>query len=156
MRRGLADGLLAAVGDVKLKAERQAFAWLKVDTTARVGLSETVYVPINRAAFDVWSRPNSPPTPRRGDVVIADNLAVHKSPKAAAMLRARGAWFLFPPSYSPDLNPIEMAFAKLKAHLRKRAIRTIDALWQAIGDICEMFPPTECRNYFKAAGYEPT
>jgi transposase len=61
-----------------------------------------------------------------------------------------------PASLRPDLNPIETAFAKLEAHLRKRAIRTIDALWQAIGDIYDMFSPTECRNYFKAAGYEPT
>ncbi|WP_352667791.1 transposase [Mesorhizobium sp. M0166] len=60
---------------------------------------------------------------------------------------------LFLPPYSPDLNPIEMAFAKLKAHLRAKAIRTIDALWQAIGDICNLFSPTECRNYFTAAGY---
>ena len=70
-----------------------------------------------------------------------------------AAIRARGAWVLFLPPYSPDLNPIEMAFAKLKAHLRARAIRTIEALWQAIGDICELFTPDECQNYFQAAGY---
>ena len=83
------------------------------------------------------------PTLSNGDIVILDNLPAHKSPKAEEAIRARGAWLLFLPAYSPDLNPIEMAFAKLKAHLRKRAIRTIDALWQAIGDICEMFSPTE-------------
>jgi len=88
-----------------------------------------------------------------GDVVILDNLPAHKSPKAEAAIRAQGAWLLFLPPYSPDLNPIEMAFAKLKAHLRARAIRTIDALWQAIGDICELFTPAECQNYFIAAGY---
>ena len=65
----------------------------------------------------------------------------------------RGAWVLFLPPYSPDLNPIEMAFAKLKAHLRARAIRTIEALWQAIGDICDLFSQAECQNYFSAAGY---
>jgi transposase len=93
------------------------------------------------------------PTLAKGDVVILDNLAAHKSPAAEAAIRAKGAWVLFLPPYSPDLNPIEMAFAKLKAHLRARAIRTIDALWQAIGDICNLFSPTECRNYFSAAGY---
>ena len=63
---------------------------------------------------------------------------------------------LFLPPYSPDLNPIEMAFSKLKAHLRKRAVRTIDDLWKTIGDICLMFTPQECKNYFSAAGYDPT
>ena len=82
-----------------------------------------------------------------------DNLPAHKSPKAEQLIRDRGAWILFLPPYSPDLNPIEMAFAKLKAHLRARAARTIDALWQAIGQICDLFDPAECRSYFTAAGY---
>jgi transposase len=86
-------------------------------------------------------------------VVILDNLPAHKSAAAEATIRARGAWLLFLPPYSPDLNPIEMAFAKLKALLRARAIRTIDALWRAIGEICDLFTPQECRNYFAAAGY---
>jgi transposase len=90
-----------------------------------------------------------------GDVVIADNLAAHKSPRAERLIRARGAWMLFLPPYSPDLNPIEMAFAKLKAHLRKRAVRTITDLWQAIGQICDLYQTDECLNYFKAAGYDP-
>ena len=64
-----------------------------------------------------------------------------------------GAWLLFLPPYSPDLNPIEMAFAKLKALLRARAVRTIDALGRAIGEICDLFSPQECQNYFHAAGY---
>jgi transposase len=62
-------------------------------------------------------------------------------------------WILFLPPYSPDLNPIEMAFAKLKAHLRAKAVRTIDALWKAIGQICDLFSPQECQNYFDALGY---
>jgi len=77
----------------------------------------------------------------------------HASPKAEAAIKARGAWMLFLPPYSPDLNPTEMAFAKLKANLRARAIRTMDGLWQAIGDICDLYSATECKNYFKAAGY---
>ncbi|MER9600313.1 IS630 family transposase [Mesorhizobium sp. M0244] len=109
--------------------------------------------PMNRRIFETYVETQLAPTLAKGDVVILDNLAAHKSPAAEAAIRARGAWLLFLPPYSPDLNPIEMAFAKLKAHLRAKAIRTIDALWQAIGDICNLFSPTECRNYFAAAGY---
>jgi len=68
-------------------------------------------------------------------------------------VRAVGARVFFLPPYSPDLNPIEMAFSKLKAHLRARAVRTIDELWKAIGQICDLFQPEECKNYFTAAGY---
>ena len=85
--------------------------------------------------------------------VILDNLSVHKNAKAEAAVRARGAWMLFLPQYSPDLNPIEMAFAKLKAHLRKAATRTFDTLITALGDICHLFQPGECWNYFVKAGY---
>jgi transposase len=109
--------------------------------------------PMNRRIFELYVETQLAPTLKHGDIVIMDNLAAHKSPKAEAAVRARGAWVLFLPPYSPDLNPIEMAFAKLKAHLRARAIRTIDALWQAIGDICDLFTPAECKNYFTAAGY---
>lgn len=109
--------------------------------------------PMNRRIFETYVETQLAPTLSAGDVVILDNLAAHKSPKAEAAIKARGAWMLFLPPYSPDFNPIEMAFAKLKAHLRKRAIRTIDALWQAIGDICSLFSPNECRNYFEEAGY---
>uniref|UniRef100_UPI00359C5B74 transposase n=1 Tax=Paracoccus actinidiae TaxID=3064531 RepID=UPI00359C5B74 len=94
------------------------------------------------------------PTLRAGDVVILDNLSSHKSPAAAAALRDVGAWFLFLPPYSPDLNPIEMAFAKLKALIRKAAARTYDQLWAAVGQVCDLFSDEECYNCFKAAGYE--
>ena len=93
------------------------------------------------------------PTLHPGDVVILDNLNTHKSPRAAATLAARGAWFLFLPKYSPDLNPIEMAFSKLKAHLRKAAARTYDALWKAAGNICNLFTAQECWNFFKEQNY---
>jgi transposase len=108
---------------------------------------------IDRASFDLWVETQLAPTLSPGDVIILDNLAVHKSAKAAECLKRRGAWFLFLPPYSPDLNPIEMAFAKLKAHLRTAAARTFDALWRAIGDICDLFSPEECWNYLQAAGY---
>jgi len=96
------------------------------------------------------------PTLSKGDVVILDNLPAHKSHAAEKAIRARGAWLIFLPRYSPDLNPIEMAFSKLKAHLRARGARTIDDLWRAIGDISSLYKPTECKNYFKAAGYGST
>lgn len=105
------------------------------------------------AAFDTYVRTQLAPTLTRGDVVILDNLNVHKSPRAAEAIAERGAWFLFLPKYSPDLNPIEMMFAKLKALLRKAAARTYDELWRAIGDICDLFDPQECWNYLKEAGY---
>ncbi len=105
------------------------------------------------AAFDTYARTQLAPALRRGDVVILDNLNVHRSPRAAEALAERGAWFLFLPKYSPDLNPIEMAFAKLKTLLRKAAARTYDDLWRAVGDICALFDPLECWNYLKETGY---
>ena len=105
------------------------------------------------AAFDAYVETQLAPTLTKGDVVIADNLSVHNSPRAQQALADRGAWFLNLPKYSPDLNPIEMAFSKLKAHLRKAAARTYEALWKATGDICTLFTPTECRNFFKAMNY---
>ena len=109
--------------------------------------------PMNRAAFDTYVETQLAPVLQKGDVIILDNLSSHKSEKAAAMLRERGAWFLFLPPYSPDLNPIEMAFSKLKAHLRRTGARTIEALWRAVGEICDLFEPQECWNFFKAAEY---
>jgi transposase len=73
---------------------------------------------------------------------------------AQQILEDIGAWFLFLPKYSPDLNPIEMAFSKLKALIRKAAARTYDDLWKAVGTVCSLFTPDECYNFFRAAGYE--
>ena len=112
-----------------------------------------VNAPMNRVIFDTYVETQLAPQIGKGDVIILDNLAAHKSEKAESILRAKGAWFLFLPPYSPDLNPIEMAFSKLKAHLRKIKARTIDDLWKAIGNICNLFNPDECSNYFNAAGY---
>ena len=111
--------------------------------------------PMNRAIFETYVETQLAPTLKPGDIVILDNLASHKSDKAQALLKKRGAWFLFLPPYSPDLNPIEMAFAKLKAHLRRIGARTIDALWRAVGDICCLYSQEECWNYLRAAGYAP-
>ena len=109
--------------------------------------------PINKACFEAYVETQLAPTLGKGDVVILDNLSSHKSPRAAQILADVGAWFLFLPPYSPDLNPIEMAFAKLKALLRKARARSYDTLWQAVGNICQLFTEEECFNFFKAAGY---
>ena len=108
---------------------------------------------MTRLAFEAYIETQLAPTLQKGHVVILDNLVVHESEKAAQCLKQRGAWFMFLPSYSPDFNPIEQAFAKIKAHLRKAEARTFDALWRALGDICNLFEPQECWNFLKAAGY---
>ena len=119
------------------------------------GLTAPWVIPgaMDRAAFDCYIETQLAPTLRRGDIVIADNLSVHDSTRASAAIRARGARLLFLPPYSPDFNPIEMAFAKLKARLRAASARSFDALLAALGSACALFPPSECSNYFKAAGY---
>lgn len=102
--------------------------------------------------FDTYVRTQLAPTLKPGDVVIWDNLNVHKSPRAAAAIAERKAWILFLPRYSPNLNPIEMAFSKLKTLLRKQKARTYDDLWKAVGKVCDLFSQQECWNYFKQAG----
>lgn len=109
--------------------------------------------PMTKLIFEAYVETQLAPTLAPGDVVILDNLPGHKSERAARLLKERGAWFLFLPPYSPDLNPIELAFSKLKAHLRRIGARTIDQLWRAVGSICDLYEPDECHNYFKAAGY---
>jgi len=108
---------------------------------------------MNRKTFETYVETQLAPTLEPGDVVILDNLSSHKSERATAILKERGAWFLFLPPYSPDLNPIEMAFAKLKAHLRRIGARTIEDLWKAVGSICDLYTPEECLNYLRHAGY---
>jgi transposase len=93
---------------------------------------------------------------RPGDIVIMDNLQSHKSKEVAEAIAAARARLVFLPPYSPDLNPIEMAFSKLKTLLRKAAERTQDALWQRIGALIGQFKPQECQNYFRHAGYAST
>lgn len=109
---------------------------------------------MNGEMFDLYVETQLVPALQPGDVIVLDNLSSHKSPTAAAALKDVGAWFLFLPPYSPDLNPIEMAFAKLKALIRRAAARTYDDLWRAIGDVCHLFNEDECFNFFKAAGYD--
>jgi transposase len=111
--------------------------------------------PINRDAFETYVAKVLVPELRPGDIVVMDNLSSHKGPRVREMIELAGACLLYLPPYSPDFNPIENAFAKLKALLRKAAERSVDGLWNAIGRLIDMFPPTECANYFNAAGYAP-
>ncbi|WP_426043163.1 IS630 family transposase [Brevundimonas sp. TWP2-3-4b1] len=110
--------------------------------------------PMNGAWFLAYVHQMLAPTLKPGDVVIMDNLAAHKSTPIRDAIEAVGARLLFLPPYSPDLNPIENAFAKLKAMLRKAAARSIDQLWDAIARIIQTYSPLECANYFAAAGYD--
>lgn len=110
--------------------------------------------PINHDAFETYVGNVLVPELRPGDVVIMDNLSSHKGNTVREMIEAAGATLRFLPPYSPDFNPIENAFAKLKALLRKAAERTVSGLWGAIGRIIDLFTPDECQNYFAAAGYD--
>jgi transposase len=112
--------------------------------------------PINRIAFETYVERVLVPELRKGDIVIMDNLTSHKGMTTRQRIEATGARLLYLPPYSPDFSPIENAFAKLKALLRKAAERTVDGLWAAIGQIVDLFAPDECRNYFAAAGYDAT
>ena len=112
--------------------------------------------PINRDAFEAYVYRVLVPELRPGDVVVMDNLSSHKGPRVRALVEACGARLLFLPPYSPDFNPIENAFAKLRALLRKATDRTVEALWTAIGPLLDAFTPAECANYFAAAGYDET
>ena len=106
------------------------------------------------AAFLAYVEQVLVPTLSPGDIVIMDNLSAHKSPAVRHAIEAIGAELRFLPPYSPDFNPIEMAFSKLKAFLKKTAARNLDDLWDAIANGINTFTPTECQNYFTAAGYD--
>ena len=127
-------------------------AALRCDRVTAPGLFDG---PINADCFLAYVSQVLVPTLKPGDIVIMDNLGSHKGAAAREAIETAGARLLFPPPYSPDFNPIENAFAKLKALLRKAAARTRDALWDAVSTAIEAFSPQECRNYFSAAGYEP-
>ena len=111
--------------------------------------------PINRSAFETYVEKVLVPELRQSDTVVMDNLSSHKGPRVREMIEAAGASLLYLPPYSPDFNPIENAFAKLKALLRKAAEQTVEGLWRTIGIVLDAFTPDECKNYFSAAGYEP-
>jgi transposase len=93
------------------------------------------------------------PTLKPGDLVVMDNLACHKRAGVRAAIEAAGCELRLLPPYSPDLNPIEKAFSKLKAKLRAAAKRTVEELWKYLGEVLDVFRPEECRNYFRSCGY---
>ncbi len=109
--------------------------------------------PINGDSFRTYVEQVLVPTLGPGDIVIMDNLGSHKGRAARTAIRAAGARLLFLPPYSPDLNPIEQVFAKLKHLLRNAAQRTVQATWRRIGQLLDHFSPTECANYLVNAGY---
>lgn len=112
--------------------------------------------PMNGEVFRAYVEQHLLPTLRPGDIVIMDNLPAHKVDGIKQLIEAAGATLLYLPPYSPDLNPIEQTFAKLKALLRKAAARTVPALWDSIGSLLAAFSPHECSNYFRHAGYAAT
>jgi len=109
--------------------------------------------PMNGAAFLAYIETYLCPTLRPGDIVVADNLSCHKVAGVRAAIEAVGATLRYLPPYSPDLNPIEKMFSKLKALLRKAAKRTVETLWAEIGRLLDAFTPRECSNYFASCGY---
>jgi transposase len=112
--------------------------------------------PINGESFLAWVEQMLVPTLTAGDVVIMDNLGSHKGLAVRQAIRAAGAHLLFLPPYSPDLNPIEQVFAKLKTLLRKAAERSVETTWRRIGALLQNFPPHECASYLRNSGYAST
>jgi transposase len=109
--------------------------------------------PINGVSFTAWVAQSLVPTLRSGDIVIADNLGSHKGQPARAAIRGVGARLFFLPPYSPDLNPIEMMFAKLKVLLRRADERSVEATWRRVGELLDCFSPDEYFAYLRHAGY---
>lgn len=110
--------------------------------------------PMDGEAFLTYVKRVLVPTLAQGDIVIMDNLPAHKVSGVRERIEAVGAELVYLPPYSPDFNPIELAFSKLKAFIRKRAPRKVDAIWSAVEDAYWAFKPGECKNYFAAAGYD--
>ena len=129
--------------------------------TLIAGLSQTAFIApcviksaMDGSAFATYVRDVLIPKIEPGTDMVLDNLATHRNEEAAKALRVHGCWFLFLPPYSPDLNPIEMAFSKLKAHLRCISARSFKDVFDEIAQVCELFDRQQCSNYFNAAGYK--
>ena len=129
-------------------------------TTFTAGLTSTGMTapmvldgPMNSACFKAYVNQVLVPALKPGGIVVMDNLSAHKSEDIRSAIEAAGAELRYLPPYSPDLNPIEQAFSKLKAHLRKHKERSVESLWQRIGKLLDGFTPAECQNFFRHAGY---
>jgi transposase len=112
--------------------------------------------PVNGRSFLAYTEQVLVPTLAPGDIVVMDNLGSHKGPSVRRAIRAAGAKLFFLPAYSPDLNPIEQVFAKLKTLFRKADPRSIEACWQQVGSLLDQFSPDECAAYLRNAGYVAT
>lgn len=110
---------------------------------------------MDRATFEAWVERQLVPTLRAGEVVVMDNLSAHTGPRVRQLVEGANCLVAYLPPYSPDLNPIERAWSKLKAELRAAAKRTVDDLWRFLGEVIDTFSPDECRNYFRSCGYSP-
>jgi transposase len=131
----------------------QTLTFLAALRSDRIDAPCVIDGPINGASFLAYIEQVLAPTLRPGDIVVMDNLGSHKGKAVRRAIRAVGAKLFFLPPYSPDLNPIEQVFAKLKTLLRKAAERTVEATGRRIGSLLDCFPPHECANYFANAGY---
>ena len=109
--------------------------------------------PINGVLFLAWVQQFLVPTLQTGDIVVLDNLGSHKGQAVRRAIRAAGAHLLFLPPYSPDLNPIEQVFAKIKRLMRAAETRTVEATWRKAGELIDLFSKTECANYLRNSGY---
>jgi|TARA_B100001964_G_C14139229_1_gene556561 transposase len=148
----------APVGE-RLKASAPFGHWKTMTFVAALRLSGVTAPwvldgPMDGDAFRTYVTHALAPTLAPSDIVVMDNLPAHKVVGIGEAIAARGAQLFYLPPYSPDMNPIEMAFAKLKALLRQNPARTIDTLWPRIGHLIDAFTPVECANYFQAAGYQ--
>ena len=142
----------------RLKADAPYGHWKTLTFLAalrcdRIDAPWVVDGPINGELFQLYVETQLVPTLRPGDIVVMDNLGSHKGKAVRAAIRRAGARLLFLPPYSPDLNPIEQVFAKLKHLLRKAAERTVEATWRRIGSLLGAFTPDECLNYLVNSGY---
>jgi transposase len=143
------------IGEVtRMRAENKklvgSLAKLRVEHRAAKAFDR----PINAALFEDWVEKCLVPTLSPGDVVVMDNLSSHKGPRVEQLIKAAGAELRYLPPYSPDMNPIEKAYSKLKAYLRKIAERTVTGLMRALETCADIFKPAECKNYFNACGYD--
>jgi transposase len=147
-----------ALGGARCKDSAPAGHWLTLTFIAGLRADQLtapwcVDQAMNGDTFKEYLRSQLGPTLKAGDIVICDNLPAHKVAEVEKIIAAHGATLKYLPPYSPDLNPIEQVFAKVKALLRQAAERTVDQLWQTLGKLLDKIQAEECRNYFKNAGY---
>lgn len=138
-----------AIWFFSLRAARGPIWFVSMGVACEVG----GWWPMLRMAFLAYTQQVLAPTAQPGDRVVLDNLSSHKTAGVREAIEQVGARLLYLPPYSPDLNPIELAFSKLKWLLRSAAERTVDALWSRLGQLLDAFPPQQCRNYFRHCGY---